>query len=540
MNKPFNKSENHRRFKRKRNDNRNKKDVFEDLLPLKPNQKEQLIRSIVDNEFIVFDIETTGGNPEKNGITEIAALRWKNGQIVDRFYTLVNPQVRIPPIVRRMTGIHFNMVKDAPIIDKVMPEFIEFIGESILVSHNIIGDLKFLRYFAFKTTKLRMHNLFICTHLLSERIYNESSNKSLLGLAKHIGIEANTVHRAQEDADITLGLFKALLNESKKLRLESLEDLIRFQKDLESGLRLGWPFSQQIMHSLPKGPGCLLLMDGCEHKLFACASSNLYRLVMQMQKFPQMPRQILRLLLRAKHLKFFETKNFFEAMMIEAQLLTQNKELADPLTWRQRFINIVSLRKHDNEIVMKIEPFYQSVAAALGPASDVVKFSNVIKNYARLVNKKYSAKGTIFNMHEAEDLVEILRNNIDERLKKSKLPFWKLLNPFILPNYLQERRLLTKLRKLQTSPPLKNVLDLNGYLFVNNSHPHQCTVYEIRHSLPVSKRDYGDSAHTIAPNFDKEHFHKSKKEFPSEDSVSYKRAVAWFVLQKGSIFLSDK
>ena len=103
---------------------------------------------LFETSVVVFDIETTGGNPDRNGITEISALRYYKGEVVDKFYSLVNPQVPIPGIVRRMTGITNKMVKDAPLIDEVMPKIINFIGSDVLVSHNTIGDLRFLRHFA--------------------------------------------------------------------------------------------------------------------------------------------------------------------------------------------------------------------------------------------------------------------------------------------------------------------------------------------------------------------------------------------------------
>ena len=108
-------------------------------IPTRAASREAIKLDLEDGRFIVFDIETTGGNPERNGITEICALRYEGGEIVDRMCTLVNPKVPIPPIVRRMTGINDRMVRNAPTIDKVMPEFLEFIGNDVLVSHNTIS-----------------------------------------------------------------------------------------------------------------------------------------------------------------------------------------------------------------------------------------------------------------------------------------------------------------------------------------------------------------------------------------------------------------
>ena len=119
-------------------------------------------------EYIVFDIETTGGNPIHNGITEIFAIKCKaDGKVLDTFYSMVNPKVPIPPIVRRMTGITDKMVAGQPLIEEVMPGFIEFAGNAIFVSHNTIGDLRFLRYFAAVECKHRLNNFFLLHSLAS-------------------------------------------------------------------------------------------------------------------------------------------------------------------------------------------------------------------------------------------------------------------------------------------------------------------------------------------------------------------------------------
>ena len=103
------------------------------------------------------------------------------------------------------------MVKDAPLISEIMPKLIEFIGDSVLVSHNTIGDLKFLRYFAFKNENYNLNNFFLCTHLLSEKLIADAKDKSLKGLSQHLGFPLDSSHRAEVDTDMTLGLFEELL-----------------------------------------------------------------------------------------------------------------------------------------------------------------------------------------------------------------------------------------------------------------------------------------------------------------------------------------
>ena len=110
--------------------NNNRKDKIN--LDIKERGKiDHLNISLKEGRYTIFDIETTGGNPERNGITEIFALRFHNGEVIDTFYSMVNPKVRIPPIVRRMTGITDKMVRDAPSIECIMPRFVDFIENDI-------------------------------------------------------------------------------------------------------------------------------------------------------------------------------------------------------------------------------------------------------------------------------------------------------------------------------------------------------------------------------------------------------------------------
>ena len=188
----------------------------------------------MEGTYIAFDIETTGGNPERNGITEIFALRYRRGEIVDTFSSMVNPLVPIPPIVRRMTGITNKMVKDAPLIEDVMPGFVEFIGDDVLVSHNTIGDMKFIRYFSRETTGKMVPNYYLCTHLLVEKLVKEAPDKSLKGLAEFSLPADQKLHRAKADAYLTLELFKCLQKKLLEKGVDKIIDGIRFQGEITS------------------------------------------------------------------------------------------------------------------------------------------------------------------------------------------------------------------------------------------------------------------------------------------------------------------
>ena len=218
------------------------------LGPMKRTLAEEKIQgSLEDGHYIVFDIETTGGNPERNCITEIFAVKYHRRKMQQSFYSLVNPQMRIPPIVSRMTGITNKSVARAPKIHDVMPAFLEFIGEDVLVSHNTIGDLRFLHYFARHCCQKELENFFLCTHLLTEKLLPDSPDKSLSGLCKYLGLPVEADHRADADGFATVELFAKLLDRLKEEGVGQIRDAIRLQGDTASGLRVGWNVSGEAL-----------------------------------------------------------------------------------------------------------------------------------------------------------------------------------------------------------------------------------------------------------------------------------------------------
>ena len=108
-------------------------------LLLKRGKVSHLSDTLLKGSFVCFDIETTGGNPERNGITEIFAVRYIDGVEAETFYSMVNPKIPIPPIVRRMTGITNRMVKKEPVIEEVMPKFLEFLKTTYLFPTTQLG-----------------------------------------------------------------------------------------------------------------------------------------------------------------------------------------------------------------------------------------------------------------------------------------------------------------------------------------------------------------------------------------------------------------
>lgn len=178
--------------------------------------------------YVVLDIETTGLSKHVNKITEIAALRVENFQVVKKFETLVNPETPIPSFITSLTGISNSMVKDAPVIEEVMPKFTKFVQDSPFVAHCATFDYGFIKHNA-QLISLDITNPKICTRKLSRRLIPELRHYKLSNLCSHFRITNNASHRAMGDVEATSKIFTKLLDLLKERKIEKREDVLRFQ-----------------------------------------------------------------------------------------------------------------------------------------------------------------------------------------------------------------------------------------------------------------------------------------------------------------------
>jgi len=180
-------------------------------------------RELADTEFVVFDLETTGSKAPPCRVTEIGAYRVRNGEVLDRFETLLNPEMSIPPFITSLTGISDEMVVDAPLFEDIAVEFLEFIGESVMVAHNSHFDMRFLNHEIGRIfPDYKLANPCLCTVQLSRRLLPDIENHKLKTVAAHYEIDLTNHHRAAADAFATAHIFVNLLT---KMRSEGVSDL---------------------------------------------------------------------------------------------------------------------------------------------------------------------------------------------------------------------------------------------------------------------------------------------------------------------------
>ena len=179
----------------------------------------------LDDEFIVFDIETTGLSNINDKITEIGAIKIKNGKIVDSFSTLVNPEIPIPEKITELTGIDDSMVINAPRIQEVLPQFLKFVGKSPLVAHNAKFDVGFIRENAKALGVDKINNVIVDTLALSRVLLTDLKRYRLNNIAKELNVVLENHHRAVDDAKATADIFIKLINMMKEKNIFYLQDI---------------------------------------------------------------------------------------------------------------------------------------------------------------------------------------------------------------------------------------------------------------------------------------------------------------------------
>lgn len=171
-----------------------------------------IIRLIPD--YCVIDLETTGLDPSYDRIIEVAALRVRDGNVVAQFSQLVNPGISIDPYIAMLTGITDEMVRDAPSIEDVLPDFLDFVGDDILVGHNVPFDVNFIYDNEMRISGTHFQNDHINTVRLARKLHPELSSHTLGHLVDHLHIPFAAAHRALADCQMTNDLYRKLCEEA--------------------------------------------------------------------------------------------------------------------------------------------------------------------------------------------------------------------------------------------------------------------------------------------------------------------------------------
>ena len=212
------------------------------------------------HDFVVFDIETTGFSPVSNRIIEIGAVKVVNGEIADKFSTFVNPQVPIPYHIEKLTGINDSMVMDAPVIEEVLPQFMEFCKDAVMVAHNASFDMSFIKENVMRQ-QLNKTFTYADTLGIARVLFPNQAKHTLDAVCKTMGISLENHHRAVDDAGATAEIFVKMIPLLKEQGVTNLKQVNEWGAS-----------SKEIVKRLPSYHAIILAENNVGRE-------NLYRLV---------------------------------------------------------------------------------------------------------------------------------------------------------------------------------------------------------------------------------------------------------------------
>lgn len=267
--------------------------------------------------YAILDIETTGGKYNEEGITEIAIYKFDGHQIVDQFFSLVNPEKNIQPFVINLTGINNQMLRNAPKFHEVAKRIIEITDNCTIVAHNAQFDNRILST-EFDRLGYPFEKNMLCTVELSKKLIPDLPSYSLGKLVRSLGIPITDRHRAQGDAKATVELFKLLLE--KDIEKVIISDTIK--KDPKRQLE---PKLLDIIESAPTNTGVYYMHRKNGKIIYVGKSKNIKKRLIQ--HFTNDNKKSKKIQLEVVSVSYEETGNDLIAQLKESQEIKQLKPI---------------------------------------------------------------------------------------------------------------------------------------------------------------------------------------------------------------------
>lgn len=271
--------------------------------------------------YAILDIETTGGQYNEEGITEIAIYRYDGHEIIDQFISLINPEKPIQPFVVKLTGINNEMLRNAPKFYDVAKRIIEITEGCIVVAHNAAFDYRVLQA-EFDRLGYNYQRQSLCTVELSQRLLPEQKSHSLGKLVRALGIPMSDRHRANGDAMATVKLFKLLL--AKDVEKEIIKNLVRSGEKKEVSAKIF-----NLLEDIPPVTGLYYIYKENGNIAYIGKSTNIKRRLHQ--HFTGTSRKAKRLQRDAFTINYEETGNELIAQLKENQEVAANKPIHNRL-----------------------------------------------------------------------------------------------------------------------------------------------------------------------------------------------------------------
>lgn len=274
--------------------------------------------ALQDVTFCVLDFETTGSSPDLDRITEIGAAKYRGGECLGTFQTLVNPGCAVPPFITVLTGITDAMLIPAPRIESVLGSLVHFIGDAVIVAHNARFDMSFLAAALARDGRDELTNKVVDTvHLARRLVRDEVPDCKLATLASRLRLEHQPSHRALDDVLATGDLLHALLERAAGFGVMGLDDLIGLPR-LETHPMAA---KLRLTENLPRCPGVYMFLDARHRVLYVGKASNLRQRVRSYFSTSETRRKIGPMLRQVSSIVHIPTPDSLTASVYESRLI---------------------------------------------------------------------------------------------------------------------------------------------------------------------------------------------------------------------------
>lgn len=298
--------------------------------------------------YAIIDIETTGGNPYRDKITEIAVFIHDGKKVVKEYCTLINPERRIPPFITRMTGITDEMVARAPKFYEVAKQVVELTSDMVFVAHNVSFDYNFVRN-EFRSLGFDYTRKNVCTVKLSRKLIPGRTSYSLGRLCQELQISIDNRHRAAGDALATVKLFELLLSKHPEGFLNGFPGTFNGRSAIHDAV------SPEMLNNLPSKTGIYYFFNEKDEIIYIGKSRNIRQRVMshfssiRSQKSLEMAGQV-------RRVDFEETGSELAALLLESDEIKRHQPIFNRRQ-RRNFFNfgLFSFTDQDGYLNLKID-----------------------------------------------------------------------------------------------------------------------------------------------------------------------------------------
>lgn len=329
--------------------------------------------------FVVVDVETTGLRAEWDRVIEIAAVKVQGSRVVDRYEALIDLGRAIPGRITRLTGISTAMVFGKPPVEAIMPSFLDFLGDGVLVAHNLAFDQRFLAAELQRCGLPCVGTSGVCTLRLARRLLPALPSRGLGALARHFGVAHTARHRALGDAEATAAVFLRLLDRaSANYGLTTVGELLAFQhrryrstSGEPAHLRM---IREEVVPELPHRPGVYLFKRRNGEVLYVGKAKSLAERVRSyFAAIDHHPTRIRRLLRDVRVIEWEETGSELAALLRESYLIKHRQPRDNRAQTAYRDYPFIRLDTRER---------YPRLTAVLGLAADGAEYYGPISTRA--------------------------------------------------------------------------------------------------------------------------------------------------------------